>query len=83
MIRFRRLRRNETIRSLMRETRLHPADLIYPVFVIEGENIKNPVDSMPGVYQYSVDRLDEIIGKAADSGISGVLLFGIPSHKEE
>lgn len=83
MIRFRRLRRNETIRSLMRETRLHPADLIYPVFVIEGENIKNPVDSMPGVYQYSVDRLDEIIGKAADSGISGVLLFGIPSHKDE
>ena len=46
MQRFRRLRKNETIRSMMRETRLHPADLIYPIFVIEGENIKNPVDSI-------------------------------------
>ena len=63
MQRFRRLRKNETIRSMMRETRLHPADLIYPIFVIEGENIKNPVDSMPGVYQYSIDRLNEIMDK--------------------
>lgn len=83
MQRFRRLRKNETIRSMMRETRLHPADLIYPIFVIEGENIKNPVDSMPGVYQYSIDRLNEIMDKVKESGISGVLLFGIPACKDE
>ena len=46
---------------MMRETRLHPADFIYPIFVIEGENIKNPVASMPGVFQYSIDRLGEIM----------------------
>ena len=61
MYRFRRLRRDERIRSMMQETRLHPKNFIYPVFVIEGEKIKNPVASMPGVFQYSVDRLDEIM----------------------
>ena len=60
MYRFRRLRRDERIRSMMQETRLHPKNFIYPVFVTEGEKIKNPVASMPGVFQYSVDRLDEI-----------------------
>lgn len=83
MQRFRRLRKNETIRSMMRETRLHPADFIYPIFVIEGENIKNPVASMPGVFQYSIDRLGEIMEEVKASGISGVLLFGIPACKDE
>ena len=55
MQRFRRLRRDERIRGLMRETRLCAKDFLYPVFVIEGENIKNPVESMPGVFQYSID----------------------------
>ena len=63
MQRFRRLRRNETIRGMMRETRVCREDMIYPIFVIEGENIANPVDSMPGVCQYSIDRLDEILEK--------------------
>ena len=83
MQRFRRLRRNETIRGMMRETRVCREDMIYPIFVIEGENIANPVDSMPGVCQYSIDRLDEILEKVEKSGISGVLLFGIPAHKDE
>lgn len=83
MQRFRRLRRDERIRSMMRETRLHPKDFIYPMFVIEGENIKNPVESMPGVYQYSVDRLDEILERVRQAGIGGIMLFGIPACKDE
>lgn len=82
MYRFRRLRRDERIRSMMRETRLHPKDFIYPLFVIEGENIKNPVESMPGVYQYSLDRLDEILGQVKEADIGGIMLFGIPAHKD-
>lgn len=83
MQRFRRLRRDERIRSMMRETRLHPKDFIYPMFVTEGENIKNPVESMPGIFQYSIDRLDEILLKVHNAGIGGVMLFGIPAHKDE
>lgn len=83
MKRFRRLRANETIRSLVRETRVDKKELIYPIFVTEGENIKNPVPSMPVVFQYSVDRLDEILKEIDKSGISGLLIFGIPKHKDE
>ncbi len=82
MYRFRRLRRDERIRSMMQETRLHPKDLMYPVFVIEGVDIRNPVASMPGVFQYSVDRLDEILVQVKEAGIGGVMLFGIPQHKD-
>lgn len=82
MQRFRRLRANPAMRRMVRETRLDPAELIYPIFVAEGENIKTPVDSMPTVYQYSIDRLEEILPQIADSGISGLLIFGIPSHKD-
>ncbi len=82
MYRFRRLRRDVRIRSMMQETRLHPKDFIYPVFVIEGENIKNPVASMPGIYQYSIDRLEEILEQIKEAGIGGIMLFGIPRHKD-
>lgn len=82
MQRFRRLRSSEAMRRMVRETRLDPADFIYPIFVAEGENIKKPVDSMPTVYQYSIDRLEEILPQIADSGISGLLIFGIPAHKD-
>ncbi len=82
MHRFRRLRRDGRIRSMMQETRLHPKDFIYPVFVIEGENIKNPVASMPGIYQYSIDRLEEILEQIKEAGIGGIMLFGIPRHKD-
>lgn len=82
MQRFRRLRANPAMRRLVRETRIDPAELIYPIFVAEGENIKTPVDSMPTVYQYSIDRLEEILPHIADSGISGLLIFGIPAHKD-
>lgn len=82
MQRFRRLRANPAMRRMVRETRLEPAELIYPIFVAEGENIKTPVDSMPTVYQYSIDRLEEILPQIAGSGISGLLIFGIPAHKD-
>ena len=82
MYRFRRLRRDERIRSMMQETRLHPKNFIYPVFVIEGEKIKNPVASMPGVFQYSVDCLDEIMEQVKAASIGGIMLFGIPQHKD-
>ncbi len=82
MKRFRRLRSTEALRNLVRETCISPAEMIYPLFVMEGENIKNPVESMPGVYQYSIDRLDEILAEVEESGIGGILIFGIPKEKD-
>ena len=83
MKRFRRLRSSEQIRRLVRETRLNKSDLIYPIFIEEGENIKTPVESMPGIFRYSIDRLDEILTQVNNSEIGGVLVFGIPKHKDE
>ena len=83
MKRFRRLRSSEAMRKLVRETRISPEEMIYPIFVMEGKNIKNPVDSMPGVYQYSIDRMDEVLAEVKEAGISGVLIFGIPAEKDE
>lgn len=83
MKRFRRLRTNENIRTLVRETQFNKKDLIYPIFVIEGNDIKSPVSSMPGIYQYSVDRLDEILEQINESKIAGLLIFGIPDHKDD
>ncbi len=83
MERMRRLRQNEALRSLVRETEISTTDLIYPMFVIEGENIKEPVESMPGIYQWSIDRIDEELDRVVNAGILGILLFGIPAHKDE
>lgn len=79
----RRLRRSETLRSLVRETELQTNDLIYPLFVIHGQNIKNEIPSMPGQYQLSVDNLDKEIAEIVSLGIPGVLLFGLPETKDE
>ena len=83
MYRGRRLRKHAIIRNMMQETRLHKADLIYPIFVKEGENIKEEVGSMPGVYHYSIDRLCEILDEMKQCGIHSCILFGIPEHKDE
>ncbi|MGN0330257.1 MAG: porphobilinogen synthase [Kineothrix sp.] len=83
MVRMRRLRANEAIRDLVRETDVSRNDLVYPVFIIEGENIKNPVASMPGIYQWSIDRFGEELERILTAGIKAVLLFGIPGHKDE
>ena len=69
MIRRRRLRASENLRALVRETSVSASDLIYPVFVIEGKDIKNPIDSMPGIYQYSIDRLDEELDRIREAGV--------------
>ena len=83
MKRFRRLRATEQMRSFVRENEVRVSDLIYPMFVIEGENIKAPVNSMPGIYQYSPDRIDEELERVEKAKIPAVLLFGIPAHKDE
>lgn len=83
MKRFRRLRSSEAMRNLIRETSVQVTDLIYPIFVIEGENIKNPIPSMPDIYQYSIDNLKPILDEVVSCGILGVLIFGIPNHKDE
>ncbi len=81
--RFRRLRYNPIIRDLVRETELSKNDLIYPLFVVPGKNVKNPVKSMPGVFQFSVDELVEECKEVGDLGIPAIILFGIPEHKDE
>lgn len=81
--RHRRLRANEGIRSIVRETHLRKEDLIYPIFVIEGTNVKNEVPSMPGVFQLSLDNLDEEVQSVVDLGIPSIILFGIPAEKDD
>ena len=83
MRRFRRLRATPAMRKMVRETRLSAADMIYPIFVEEGEGMTAPVESMPTVYRYSIDRLEEILPQIAESGIAGLLIFGVPKHKDE
>lgn len=82
-IRGRRLRRNETIRRLVRETELCPNDFIYPLFVEEGRGVRRPMASMPGIYNLSVDTAVEEAKRARALGIDAVLLFGIPPKKDE
>ncbi len=82
MRRPRRLRVNSSIRSLVRETALSVDNLIYPLFVIEGENIKEEISSMEGQYRYSVDRINEEIKELRELGIKYVILFGIPDKKD-
>ncbi len=80
--RMRRLRRTPTIRRMLRETTLKVDDLIYPLFVIAGENVKNPIGSMPGCFQLSIGNLLPEVREVAELGIPAVLLFGIPAHKD-
>lgn len=80
---MRRLRSRESLRSMVRENHVRVDELIYPVFVREGENICQPVASMPGICQYSPDRLPEELDRVVEAGIPAVLLFGIPKHKDE
>ncbi|MCI8342295.1 MAG: porphobilinogen synthase [Firmicutes bacterium] len=83
MKRFRRLRTSCAMRRLVRETELSPADMIYPVFVAEGKNIKEPIESMPGIYRHSIDKMEPLLREINESGIGGVLIFGVPLKKDE
>ena len=81
--RMRRLRATESMRRLVRETRLDPAQFILPLFAVEGDGIRREIGSMPGNYQLSVDELVKECEKTQALGVGGVILFGIPTHKDE
>ena len=83
MLRGRRLRSSAVLRDLVRENHLRVEELIYPIFVVAGENCVLPVPSMPGICQYSPDRLREEMDRVVAAGVRSVLLFGIPAHKDE
>lgn len=78
----RRLRRNEAIRSFVRETRLSTAGFLYPMFVCPGTKVRSEVSSMPGIYQQSMDNIVEECREVEGLGIPGVILFGLPEHKD-
>lgn len=81
-LRLRRLRATDAMRRMVRETQLSVNDMVMPLFIKDGHELKIPVDSMPGQYQFSVDQLDQEIEQIVALGIPAVLLFGIPSHKD-
>ncbi|MDI6906788.1 MAG: porphobilinogen synthase [Thermoanaerobacterales bacterium] len=81
--RLRRLRQNPVVRRMVRETRLAVDDLIYPVFVTEGEDLRQPIEAMPGVFRFSVDTLVAEARDVQALGIPGVIVFGIPEQKDE
>ncbi len=80
---MRRLRKSETLRKLVRESRLHTDDLIAPLFIVEGKNKKNDIPSMPGIFQYSIDNAGEAIDALLEQNVDKLILFGIPAKKDE
>lgn len=82
VVRLRRLRLTETLQRMVGETSLSPNDLVYPLFVRHGQNIKQPIRSMPGIFQWSVDQVCREVEEVASLGIPAVILFGIPAHKD-
>ncbi len=78
----RRLRRTEGLRRMIRETRLSVDDFVYPLFVVPGSGVEKPISSLPGQFNYSVDKAVEAASRAADLGIPAVILFGVPEHKD-
>ena len=81
--RNRKLRSSTLMRNLIKDVYLTKEDLIYPIFVEEGENIKTEIASMPGIFRFSMDRIDEELQEIVKLGIKSILLFGIPKHKDE
>ncbi len=82
IVRPRRLRGSETLRKMVRETRVDKASLIYPMFVMDGRDRVEEIAAMPGQYRYTVDRMGEELDRLAEAGVSGVMLFGIPERKD-
>ncbi len=83
IIRPRRLRTSLGLRKMMRETRISPESLIWPIFIVEGENIYQEIPSLPGQYHYSPDQLYRAVERAQAHGISRLILFGLPKEKDE
>lgn len=80
--RHRRLRSSKSMRDMVRETHVRKEDLIYPIFVVERDNVKEEIKSMPGVYQLSLNLIDEEIKEAYELGIRGIMFFGVPNEKD-
>ena len=83
LYRPRRLRTSETLRKMVRETRMDAASLIYPLFIMDGENKVEEIPSLPGQYRYTVDRMDEELERVMKAGVQNIILFGIPEEKDE
>ena len=83
IIRPRRLRKNEVIRNMIAETTVNPNSLVYPMFVVEGEGVKEEIPSMPGQFRFSIDELLKEVAGYEALGLKSILLFGIPNHKDE
>lgn len=83
MERMRRMRASEELRSMVRENHVRVDELVYPIFITAGQDLCQPVESMPGICQYSLDRVDEELDRVTKAGIRAVLLFGIPEDKDE
>lgn len=83
VIRPRRLRKNETIRNMVAETAVNPDAIVYPMFVVEGEGVKEEIPSMPGQYRFSIDEILKELDGCVALGLKSILLFGIPSFKDE
>ncbi|WP_332689547.1 porphobilinogen synthase [Halalkalibacter lacteus] len=81
--RHRRLRQSASIRSMIRETHLHSEDLIYPIFVVEGTNVKKEVPSMPNVFHWSLDLVDQEVEEVVGLGIPAIIVFGVPDTKDD
>jgi len=79
----RRLRVSKAVRDLVHETDVHVNDLIYPIFVVEGENVRTEIPSMPGIYHYSLDQLEIHLKEVWETGVRAVIYFGVPDHKDE
>ncbi|WP_077390706.1 porphobilinogen synthase [Mobilibacterium timonense] len=79
----RRLRSSEAMRRMVRETRMDKSSLVYPIFAIDGKNVKDEIPSMPGQYRYSVDQLPFALEELQEAGVNNILMFGIPDHKDE
>lgn len=82
-IRPRRLRQSPTLRRMVAETHLHPSSFVLPLFVVPGRDVRNPIGSMPGHAQLSVDEVLPVVKEASSVGVGGVILFGIPASKDE
>lgn len=81
--RHRRLRKNSAIRMMVQEHHLGVQDLIYPVFVVEGSGVKEEIPSMPGIFHFSIDQLNEELQEVVDLGIPSIMVFGVPNEKDE
>src|SRR5437773_291091 len=81
-VRMRRMRATAGLRAMVREAHIHLEKLIYPLFIVEGTNVHDPISAMPGIYQQSIDQALKEVEQCVEGGITSLLLFGIPDAKD-